>query len=121
MAVVINEFGAVGLDHLLVEAADQEVLQLPNGCLCCAVRQDLADTLYGLLRRRARGEISQFSRIALETSGLAEPSPFCTHCPPTRSWRRSSWPGSRSPMLGTSKPGALGSPRTRNGSQEPPR
>ncbi len=75
-AVVINEFGAVGLDHLLVEAADQEVLQLPNGCLCCAVRQDLADTLYGLLRRRARGEISQFSRIALETSGLAEPSPI---------------------------------------------
>jgi G3E family GTPase len=75
-AVVINEFGAVGLDHLLIEAADQEVLQLPNGCVCCAVRQDLAYTLYGLLRRRASGEISQFSRIALETSGLAEPSPI---------------------------------------------
>jgi G3E family GTPase len=75
-AVVINEFGAVGLDHLLVEAADQEVLELPNGCVCCAVRQDLADTLYGLLRRRARGEIRQFNRIALETSGLAEPSPI---------------------------------------------
>ena len=75
-AVVINEFGAVGLDHLLIEAADQEVLELPNGCLCCAVRQDLADTLYGLLRRRARGEIRSFSRIALETSGLAEPSPI---------------------------------------------
>jgi G3E family GTPase len=74
-AVVINEFGAVGLDHLLVEAADQEILQLPNGCVCCAVRQDLAETLYGLLRRRARGEITRFSRIALETSGLAEPSP----------------------------------------------
>jgi G3E family GTPase len=75
-AVVINEFGAVGLDHLLIEAADQEVLQLPNGCVCCAVRQDLADTLYRLLRRRERGEISPFSRIALETSGLAEPSPI---------------------------------------------
>lgn len=75
-AVVINEFGAVGLDHLLIEAADQEVLQLPNGCVCCAVRQDLADTLYGLLRRRAGGEISAFSRIVLETSGLAEPSPI---------------------------------------------
>ena len=75
-AVVINEFGSVGLDHLLIEAADQEVLQLPNGCVCCAVRQDLADTLYGLLRRRARGEVSPFSRIALETSGLAEPSPI---------------------------------------------
>jgi G3E family GTPase len=75
-AVVINEFGAVGLDHLLLEAADQEVLELPNGCVCCAVRQDLADTLYGLLRRRARGDISPFNRIVLETSGLAEPSPI---------------------------------------------
>ncbi|MGA3003259.1 MAG: GTP-binding protein [Acetobacteraceae bacterium] len=75
-AVVINEFGAVGLDHLLIEAADQEVLALPNGCVCCAVRQDLADTLYRLLRRRAAGTISPFSRIALETSGLAEPSPI---------------------------------------------
>jgi G3E family GTPase len=75
-AVVINEFGAVGLDHLLVEAADQEVLELPNGCVCCAVRQDLANTLYGLLRRRARGEIRAFNRIVLETSGLAEPSPI---------------------------------------------
>jgi G3E family GTPase len=75
-AVVINEFGAVGLDHLLIEAADQEVLELPNGCVCCAVRQDLADTLYGLLRRRANGDIRRFNRIALETSGLAEPSPI---------------------------------------------
>ncbi len=75
-AVVINEFGAVGLDHLLIEAADQEVLELPNGCVCCAVRQDLADTLYGLLRRRARGDIRLFNRIVLETSGLAEPSPI---------------------------------------------
>jgi G3E family GTPase len=66
----------VGLDHLLIEAADQEVLALPNGCVCCAVRQDLADTLYRLLRRRAAGTISPFSRIALETSGLAEPSPI---------------------------------------------
>lgn len=75
-AVVINEFGAVGLDHLLIEAADQEVLELPNGCVCCAVRQDLADTLYGLLRRRSRGDIRLFNRIVLETSGLAEPSPI---------------------------------------------
>src|SRR3954451_7550514 len=75
-AVVINEFGAVGLDHLLIEAADQEVLELPNGCVCCAVRQDLADTLYRLLRRRARGDIRLFNRIVLETSGLAAPSPI---------------------------------------------
>src|SRR5271154_6978039 len=75
-AVVINEFGAVGLDHLLVEAADQEIVELPNGCLCCAVRQDLADTLYGLLRRRAKGDIRRVNRIVLENSGLPEPSPI---------------------------------------------
>ena len=75
-AVIINEFGAVGLDHLLLEAADQEVVALPNGCVCCAVRQDLADTLYRLLRRRASGELPPFQRLVLETSGLAEPSPI---------------------------------------------
>ena len=75
-AVIVNEFGAVGLDHLLLEAADQEVVALPNGCVCCAVRQDLADTLYRLLRRRASGELPPFQRLVLETSGLAEPSPI---------------------------------------------
>jgi G3E family GTPase len=75
-AVVINEFGSVGLDHLLVEAVDQQILELPNGCVCCAVRQDLADTLYTLLRRRAANDGLTFSRIVLETSGLAEPAPI---------------------------------------------
>ncbi|MGE0418323.1 MAG: GTP-binding protein [Acetobacteraceae bacterium] len=75
-AVIVNEFGAVGLDHLLLEAADQEIVTLPNGCVCCAVRQDLADTLYGLLRRRAAGTLPAFRRIAVETSGLAEPAPI---------------------------------------------
>jgi G3E family GTPase len=75
-AVIVNEFGAVGLDHLLLEAADQEIVALPNGCVCCAVRQDLADTLYRLLRRRASGELPPFRRLVLETSGLAEPSPI---------------------------------------------
>jgi G3E family GTPase len=75
-AVIVNEFGAVGLDHLLLEAADQEIVALPNGCVCCAVRQDLADTLYRLLRRRANGELPPFKRLVLETSGLAEPSPI---------------------------------------------
>jgi G3E family GTPase len=56
----------------LIEATNQEVLDLPNGCVCCAVRQDLADTLYGLLRRRARGDIQLFNRIVLETSDPAE-------------------------------------------------
>ena len=75
-AVIINEFGAIGLDHLLLEAVDQDVVELPNGCVCCAVRQDLADTLYMLLRRLARGEHRPFRRIVLETSGLAEPAPI---------------------------------------------
>ena len=75
-AVIVNEFGAVGLDHLLLEVADQEIVALPNGCVCCAVRQDLADTLYRLLRRRASGDLPPFQRVALETSGLAEPSPI---------------------------------------------
>lgn len=75
-AVIVNEFGAVGLDHLLLEVADQEIVALPNGCVCCAVRQNLADTLYRLLRKRASGELPPFQRLALETSGLAEPSPI---------------------------------------------
>lgn len=75
-AVVVNEFGAVGLDHLLVEASPDEVVQLPGGCLCCAVRQDLVRTLLGLLGRRAEGSLPPFRRIAIETSGLAEPAPI---------------------------------------------
>jgi G3E family GTPase len=73
-AVVINEFGEVGLDHLLVEASPDEVVQLPSGCLCCAMRQDLVRTLYRLLARRAEG--LPFRRIVIETSGLAEPAPI---------------------------------------------
>jgi G3E family GTPase len=75
-AVIVNEFGAVGLDHLLLEAVDQEIAVLPNGCLCCAVRQDLAAALHALLRRRANDELPPFQRLALETSGLAEPAPI---------------------------------------------
>ncbi len=75
-AVIVNEFGAIGLDHLLLEAVDQEIAVLPNGCVCCAVRQDLAEALHGLLRRRARGDLPPFRRLVLETSGLAEPAPI---------------------------------------------
>ena len=75
-AVIVNEFGSVGLDHLLLEAVEQDVVLLPNGCVCCAVRQDLADTLYRLLRRRDDGSLPPFRRLALETSGLAEPAPI---------------------------------------------
>lgn len=74
-AVVISEFGAVALDHLLLEASADDVVELPNGCTCCAVRQGLADAFYRLLRSRQGGERPAFRRIALETSGLADPGP----------------------------------------------
>jgi G3E family GTPase len=74
-AVVISEFGAVALDHLLLEAESEGIVDLPNGCTCCAVRQGLADTLYRLVDRRRDSGRPPFRRIALETSGLADPAP----------------------------------------------
>ncbi|MBS0522779.1 MAG: GTP-binding protein [Proteobacteria bacterium] len=74
-AVVISEFGAVSLDHLLLEATADDVVELPNGCTCCAVRQGLADAFYRLLRSRQAATKPPFRRIALETSGLADPGP----------------------------------------------
>jgi G3E family GTPase len=75
-AVIVNEFGAVGLDHLLVEAADEEILLLDGGCLCCSVRGDLVRTAGDLLARRAAGTIAPFERIVVETTGLADPAPI---------------------------------------------
>jgi G3E family GTPase len=75
-AVVISEFGAVALDHLLIEAESDGIVDLPNGCTCCAVKQGLADTLYRLVDRRRDSGRPPFRRIALETSGLADPAPI---------------------------------------------
>jgi len=75
-AVVISEFGAVALDHLLLETESEGIVDLPNGCTCCAVRQGLADTLYRLIDRRSGSGRPPFRRIALETSGLADPAPI---------------------------------------------
>jgi len=75
-AVVINEIGAVAIDHYLVDFVAGEVLELPGGCLCCAVREDLAQTLRSLIERRDAGEIRRFRRIVIETSGLADPAPI---------------------------------------------
>ena len=75
-AVVISEFGAVALDHLLLETESEGIVDLPNGCTCCAVRQGLADTLYRLVDRRRDSGRPPFRRIALETSGLADPAPI---------------------------------------------
>jgi G3E family GTPase len=75
-AVIINEFGEVGLDHDLVEASDESFVQLQTGCLCCAVRGDLVRTLEDLLRRREDGTVPPFERVLIETSGLADPAPI---------------------------------------------
>ncbi|WP_029954551.1 GTP-binding protein [Achromobacter sp. DH1f] len=75
-AVVINEFGEVGLDHLLVgQANDSDVVLLDSGCLCCAGSGSLAETLESLYYRRKRGELPAFARVVVETSGLADPGP----------------------------------------------
>jgi len=75
-AVIVNEFGAVGLDHLLIEASEEQFQLLDNGCVCCTVRGDLVETLKALHRRTAEGELPQLSRVVIETTGLADPAPI---------------------------------------------
>jgi G3E family GTPase len=75
-AVLINEFGEIGLDHLLVQRMDESVLVLQSGCICCSIRDDLKSALRGLLSRRERGEIPAFDRVVIETTGLADPGPI---------------------------------------------
>lgn len=75
-AVLINEFGEVGLDHHLIEHAEESVLLMDSGCLCCAIRGDLQGALRSLFSQRERGEIPAFRRVAIETSGLADPTPI---------------------------------------------
>ncbi len=73
--VIINEFGDVGIDHLLVEKADENIVELSSGCLCCTIRGDLIDTLNRLLDQRQAGTLKAFDRIVIETTGLADPAP----------------------------------------------
>ncbi len=75
-AVIINEFGEIGLDHLLVESSNEDMLLLSSGCLCCTIRGDLIETLRSLYKRRGRGEIPPFRRVVIETTGLADPAPI---------------------------------------------
>ena len=75
-AVIVNEFGEIGLDHLLVETVDEEMILLSAGCLCCTVRGDLIATLEDLLRRRDNRRIAPFRRVVVETTGLADPAPI---------------------------------------------
>jgi G3E family GTPase len=74
-AVIINEFGEIGLDHELIEASEDSLIELQTGCLCCKIRNDLATTIHDLLRRRDEGAIVPFTRLVIETSGLADPAP----------------------------------------------
>lgn len=73
--VVVNEFGAVGLDHSLFASSNDAVVVLENGCLCCTVRSDLVTTLNELYQSRLAGRIAAFDNVVIETSGLAEPGP----------------------------------------------
>jgi G3E family GTPase len=74
-AVIINEFGDVGLDHELVAASSEQMTLLSNGCLCCTLRTDLQETLRELFVKRRAGEVIDFDRVFVETSGLADPIP----------------------------------------------
>ena len=74
-AVIVNELGEIGIDHELVETATEGLVLLKSGCVCCSVRSDLIDTLRSLFLRRVRGQITEFDRVVIETTGLADPAP----------------------------------------------
>ncbi|MAI11084.1 MAG: hypothetical protein CBD27_01410 [Rhodospirillaceae bacterium TMED167] len=74
-AVIVNEFGEIGLDYDLVERSDENVVQLANGCLCCSVKGDLIDTFRDLYVQRNAGTIPHFDRVVIETTGIADPAP----------------------------------------------
>jgi G3E family GTPase len=74
-AVIVNEFGEIGIDHLLVEDMPGEAVLLDSGCLCCAVRGDLVDTMSRMMWQVDHSELPAFDRLVIETSGLADPAP----------------------------------------------
>jgi len=75
-AVIVNEFGAVGLDDALIEASEEETVLLPSGCVCCAVRGDLVAALKTLADKAMGGDIPPLTRVVIETTGLADPAPI---------------------------------------------
>jgi G3E family GTPase len=74
--VLVNEAGEIALDHLLLEAVEEQVVTLPSGCLCCVVREDMARALSRIGARRRAGDLPGVARIVIETSGLADPAPL---------------------------------------------
>jgi G3E family GTPase len=75
-AVVMNEFGAIGLDHLMLERGSDSVVLLESGCICCTLSDSVHETLADLYFRRTRGELPPFDRVVIETTGLADPAPI---------------------------------------------
>ena len=75
-AVVVNEFGEIALDHLLIERSREGVMLLEAGCLCCTIADSLHETLADLNFRKVRGEVPAFERVVIETTGLADPAPI---------------------------------------------
>src|SRR4029453_13851918 len=75
-AVIVNEFGEIGLDHALVQSSTDNVVLLAAGCLCCTIAVSLHETPAALHFRRVRGEVPPFERVVIETTGLADPAPI---------------------------------------------
>ncbi len=75
-AVLVNELGDIGLDHLLLRHVDETTVVLPSGCVCCAIRDDLTAAIRDLYSQREQGTIPRFDRLAIETTGLADPAPI---------------------------------------------
>jgi G3E family GTPase len=73
---IINEFGEIGLDHLLIETSEERFALLDNGCVCCTVRDDLIETLLRLVAQASTRELADFRRVVVETTGLADPAPI---------------------------------------------
>jgi G3E family GTPase len=73
--VLVNEFGEIGLDHLLMEGMEDGMVVMESGCMCCTIRGELVVMLEDLLRRRDNGRIAPFKRLVIETTGLADPAP----------------------------------------------
>lgn len=75
-AVIVNELGEIGLDHLLIESSDDNIVLLDSGCLCCALQSGLKETLADLFVRRVKGTVPRFARVIVETTGIADPGPI---------------------------------------------
>ena len=87
-AVIVNEFGEIGIDHSLIASSNDNTIELSTGCLCCTVRGDLVETLRELTEKRARGEVRPFSRVLIETPASPIPSRCCRPSSLSR-WRAS--------------------------------